>query len=243
LKNILTILATGMIFISVSVFAKTIKLESTPRQTTLLELFTSEGCNSCPPADQWMSTLKHDPRLWKEIIPVAFHVDYWDYIGWKDPFATADHSYRQRRYQQQGGISTVYTPGFVSNGQEWRRWFGLKKIERSDKMPGKLSATIVDGVAHVVFDARQVTDRPLKLNIAVLGFDLEKKVTDGENAGRTLQHDFVVIGQASQISRTGQWNLPLPDPQAYKSTTKGVAFWVSEDDKQQPVQSVGGWLD
>jgi len=74
----------------IAVFAETaVTFTSPSQQTTLLELYTSEGCSSCPPADQWLSTLKNNPRLWKEIIPVAFHVDYWNDLGWKDEFSRA----------------------------------------------------------------------------------------------------------------------------------------------------------
>ena len=66
-----------------------IKLSSGETQVALIELFTSEGCSSCPPADRWLSQLKTDPNLWQEFTPIGFHVDYWDYIGWSDEFAQA----------------------------------------------------------------------------------------------------------------------------------------------------------
>lgn len=93
-------------------------------KTTVIELFTSEGCSSCPPADNWLSGFKSDPRLWKQIIPLAFHVDYWDYIGWRDRFASPAFSARQSDHKKQGNIRSVYTPGLVVDGREWRGWFG-----------------------------------------------------------------------------------------------------------------------
>ena len=99
-------------------------ISSSNTQVSLLELYTSEGCSSCPLADRWVSSLKDDPKLWKEFIPLSFHVDYWDYIGWKDRFASPAYSRRQKQYAQQGAVSTVYTPGFLNNGQEWRPWKG-----------------------------------------------------------------------------------------------------------------------
>src|SRR5713226_2490390 len=62
--------------------------ESGPQKIHLLELFTSEGCSSCPPAEAWLSKLKSDPRLWKDFVPLAFHVDYWDRLGWRDRFSS-----------------------------------------------------------------------------------------------------------------------------------------------------------
>jgi hypothetical protein len=73
-----------------------LSVQSGPARAHLLELYTSEGCSSCPPAEQWFSTLKQSPRLWKEIVPVAFHVNYWDQLGWKDKLASPANTARQR---------------------------------------------------------------------------------------------------------------------------------------------------
>src|SRR5574339_14875 len=89
-----------------------IQFHSSTNRTALLELYTSEGCSSCPPAEAWLSRLKSDARLWKDFVPVAFHVDYWDYLGWRDPFGAAEYSERQRGYAAQWKSRSVYTPGF-----------------------------------------------------------------------------------------------------------------------------------
>lgn len=78
--------------------ANALTLESGEERVRVIELFTSEGCSSCPPADAWLSGLMDDPGLWNSLIPVAFHVDYWDHIGWKDRFSDAAFTERQRRY-------------------------------------------------------------------------------------------------------------------------------------------------
>ncbi len=233
----------SVVLLSTYGYAETIELNSGQQKTTLLELYTSEGCSSCPPADKWLSALTDDPKLWKEIIPIAYHVDYWDYIGWKDPFASASNSHRQRRYYQEKGISAVYTPGFVSNGYEWRRWFGLKKIERSHEMPGELKVSIYNGVLKAEYNGKEIKKMPLKLNVVILGFGLETKIKAGENAGRTLNHDFVVIGQDTQKSFNGQWTMPLPKTQKHEMTRQGIAVWVSQTNRQQPIQSAGGWIN
>jgi hypothetical protein len=72
--------------------AEPIQFQSSANHMLLLELYTSDGCSSCPPAEAWLARLKSDPRLWKDFVPVAFHVDYWDYLGWRDPFGAADYS-------------------------------------------------------------------------------------------------------------------------------------------------------
>src|SRR5438034_11825938 len=86
--------------------------ESGETQSTLIELFTSEGCSSCPPAEKWLSVLKSNPDLWKKIIPVAFHVDYWDRLGSRDRLAKPEFTSRQPRYAAAWGGDSVYTPGF-----------------------------------------------------------------------------------------------------------------------------------
>src|SRR5215217_7350069 len=97
--------------------------ESGETQNILIELFTSEGCSSCPPAETWLSALKSNQDLWKKIVPVAFHVDYWDRLGWRDRFAKPEFTARQRRYAAAWGGDSVYTPDFVVNAKEWRSWF------------------------------------------------------------------------------------------------------------------------
>ena len=112
------------IFAAAAVTAQTasITFQSSEAQTALLELYTSEGCSSCPPAESWLSRLKESPGLWKDFVPLAFHVDYWDYLGWRDPWAAREFSERQRAYAQGWRSENVYTPGFVLNGKEWRDW-------------------------------------------------------------------------------------------------------------------------
>ncbi|MCW8988476.1 MAG: DUF1223 domain-containing protein, partial [Gammaproteobacteria bacterium] len=102
------------------VFAEVLHIESGIKKNTLIELYTSEGCSSCPPAEKYLNNFTKKKDLWKTWIPVAFHVDYWDYIGWKDRFAEKKFAQRQRQYAQLKRASTVYTPAFMVNGDSWR---------------------------------------------------------------------------------------------------------------------------
>src|SRR6266568_5478088 len=124
--------------------AARITFQSEERQTSLIELYTSEGCSSCPPAEAWLSRLKESPGLWRDFVPLAFHVDYWDYLGWGDPWANKSFSDRQRAYAKQWRSDSVYTPGFVLNGKEWRDWSLSKSIPTSTAKPGTLKATSTD---------------------------------------------------------------------------------------------------
>src|ERR1700743_1102514 len=82
--------------------------QSSGHQTTLLELYTSEGCSSCPPAEAWLSKLKENPGLWSEFVPVAFHVDYWNNLGWRDRWSDGQFSERQRKYAQHWSADNIY---------------------------------------------------------------------------------------------------------------------------------------
>jgi len=119
--------------------------ESGETQNTLIELFTSEGCSTCPAAEKWLSGLKSNQDLWKKIIPVAFHVDYWDRLGWRDRFAKPEFTARQQRSAAAWGGDSVYTPGFVVNGREWRDWFGGSAIPKSSTRVGVLRISLGDG--------------------------------------------------------------------------------------------------
>ena len=105
-----------------------ITFQSAEQQTALLELYTSEGCSSCPPAETWLSRLTDSPQLWRDFVPVAFHVNYWDYLGWRDPWAARQFSERQRNYAAKWRSDSIYTPEFVLNGKEWRDWPAYKSV-------------------------------------------------------------------------------------------------------------------
>ncbi len=245
LLTTLVFIALTQVIVSASA-QSTITLESPSTPLTLLELYTSEGCSSCPRADRWLSGLKDDPRLWRELVPVAFHVNYWDYLGWKDRFARPQYSERQRRYARQGYAGGVYTPGFFVNGEEWRGWFSRPSLDTSTEQP-----TV--GVLTVTVDADQFTatfkpesDIPaLQLHIAVLGFNLQSDVRRGENAGTKLRHDFVALGydHIPLTATDGQFQTrsSLPATNIHGGR-QAIVAWVTAADKLRPLQSVGGWL-
>lgn len=228
-------------------FARPLVLESPGARVSLLELYTSEGCSSCPPADRWVSTLEDDPRLWRQVVPVAFHVDYWDYIGWKDRFASPAYSARQREYARSGYVSTVYTPGFVLAGREWRAWFTSPVLRLKDGVQaGRLHLEIDRGEGTLAFTPAEPVSGDLVAHVAILGFGLETAVKAGENGGRTLEHDFVVLAYARHPAPrdgtmfTAHFNLPRTE---VASARKAVAAWVSTVGDVRPIQAVGGWLD
>lgn len=220
--------------------AETLSLKSSDQQTALIELYTSEGCSSCPPADKWLSSLKDDPRLWREIIPMAFHVDYWDYIGWKDPFALSTNSRRQRQHKSERNIKSVYTPGFVLNGKEWRGWFRRTPLSfKSTSSVGVLSADIAEDKVDIMFNGQR---GELNFNMVLLGFDIHSGVKRGENAGKELRHDFVVLSHQMTQSNTGRASFNLPKQDFIPTSRYGFAFWVNGVESLIPLQAAGGWL-
>src|SRR5258708_4855740 len=130
------IIVIALIFAPAIFAAEPLTFESTEAQATLIELFSSEGCSSCPPAEAWMSRLRSSADLWKTIVRVVFHVDYWDSLGWRDRFASPAFSDRQRRYAQTWRSDSVYTPGLVLNGGEWRGWFDRAPVPAPSSTKG-----------------------------------------------------------------------------------------------------------
>jgi hypothetical protein len=233
----------SMVLIASFAWAEDISYSSTSEQTQFIELYTSEGCSSCPPADKILSALIDHPDLWKSIIPVAFHVDYWDYIGWKDPFAQAANSLRQRTYAQQGNLSQPYTPNFMHNGNEWRNWRDINNTPLTNNSPGKLSITIKDDSFMSGFNSTQLI-KPQQLNVGILGFDLSTTVTAGENQGKVLTHHFVLLALTSFSANNNQWQGKLPSiPKRFAQGKRyAVVAWVSDTSNLKPIQTVGGWL-
>jgi hypothetical protein len=224
------------------------RFQSGTNHTALLELYTSEGCSSCPPAEESFSRLKAHPRLWIDFVPAAFHVDYWDYLGWRDPFGAADYSERQREYAAEWKSRSVYTPGFVLDGQEWRGRFGAEKLLRpSDRTAGGLELSSDDGKRwRLRFDQRsRGSSGSLVFYAALLGFDLSTDVKAGENRGRKLQHDFVVLtmskAEPSQRGGVFEGTVTLPPP-PMQIERFAVAGWVCRRGALEPLQAVGGWL-
>jgi hypothetical protein len=221
--------------------ADTLRIASGERRVNLVELYTSEGCSSCPPAEAWLNGFLHEEGLWSRVIPLAFHVDYWDYIGWKDRFAQARFSDRQYRYQREGGIRTVYTPGMLMNGKEWRRWLNQRPAE-ADERVGSLSLELDGDRIRARFEALGQPPGALRLHLAVLAFGLTSEVAAGENRGRELAHEFVVVGLNTSDSADLSWQAPLPEIRPTGATRHALVAWVSEPDSQRPIQAVGGWL-
>jgi hypothetical protein len=209
-------------------------------RTHLLELFSSEGCSSCPPAEQWLGGLREAPGLWHDFVPVAFHVDYWDRLGWRDLFARKEFTARQYAYSGQWGSDTVYTPGFVLDGAEWRQTSGQPPPPASEEKAGRLS------VVSAGSGAWRVTFAPAgdyEVHVVLLGGGMASRVYAGENEGRTLRHEFVALVLKSAPLTAGAAELSLPEATDKGITRRALAVWVTRRGEVAPLQATGGWLD
>jgi hypothetical protein len=212
--------------------------ESGRGTAALVELYTSEGCSSCPPADRWLSTLSSHPA--GSVVPLALHVDYWDYIGWKDPYAKREFSLRQRKLTQLQRMAFVYTPQVMLQGRDFRGWGGPafdEALARINAQPAKanLKLAVLDagpGGLEVEASAELVgTTEDAALYLAAYRSKLESRVKAGENRGRLLTHDYVVLEWQGPLAFTGKRlserrTLPfLPGADAGNS---GVAAFVQD---------------
>ena len=183
------------------------------RTNVLVELFTSEGCNSCPPADRWLSALGMSPAVPARVVPIAWHVDYWDYIGWKDRFAQAAFSARQRALAQIRREPVVYTPQVLVQGRDFRRWSrGVLKdaVAQINARPARARIALsiigrsatgieVEVQAGLLGGSPQSDPAPYTLHLAAYASRLTTRVGAGENEGRALNHDHVAFGSAGPI--------------------------------------------
>jgi hypothetical protein len=178
--------------------------ESAAHRVALLELYTSEGCDSCPPADRWISSLAGQGLDTQRVVALGFHVDYWNHLGWNDPFAKADYSARQRAANQRNRATFVYTPQLLLNGAEFRRGVFRDDIaERVGKInanrpAARISLTLatipaaeisVQGAVTVPEASRR---DGAQAYLTVHENNLATAVSGGENRGKRLHHDFVV---------------------------------------------------
>ncbi|BCE02372.1 DUF1223 domain-containing protein [Marinicellulosiphila megalodicopiae] len=227
-----------VLFISFNCFSKTI-FESGTQKTQLLQLFTSEGCSSCPLADKWLSTQKSNPELFKSFIPMAFHVDYWDRLGWKDTYSQSKFTDRQRLLKSQGLIKSVYTPGIIFEDKEFRQWFkGNGTITTTNQAAKKLMATIENDVLIVNYDSDQ-TD--LVVNIAYLKMNEVVDINRGENSGKQLKHDFVVL-EMMQVRYKKNTPIILDFLTEGKNKDTALSIWITKDNRLENLQAVGGYL-
>lgn len=193
--------------------------QSGAQRAVLLELYTSEGCDSCPPADRRLSQFKGRADTAGRLVPLAFHVDYWDRLGWVDRFGSAQYTRRQQAMAGLAGSRLVYTPQFLRNGRDWRS-AGSPLDGAGENRPG---AGIVlelggnpSGPWLIGGEVRlAATGAASEVWLALYENNLESQVRAGENSGKTLRHDYVVRRLIGPL---------MPDPDGRLSLRQQIAL-------------------
>lgn len=223
--------------------------------TALLELYTSEDCNSCPPADKWVSNLNASGFTAQQIVPLAFHVDYWNHLGWEDNFAQQRFSARQRDIAKLRNYRLIYTPQFLLNGKDFRQWreteaitAPLKKIN-AEPARAEISLALQRGnnqalrvVSHIV--VADPAARPhATAYIALYENNLNRDVKAGENKGLKLHHDFVVrelLGPFKIVSADGKLQLDrnIQLKADFKPADTGVAAFIQNQKTGEVLQAL-----
>ena len=187
---------------------------SSDRTVALVELYTSEGCDSCPPADRWLSSLGPKGYAPDRVVPVALHVDYWDYIGWKDPYARQAHSARQRKMAKLARAAMVYTPQVMLQGQDFRSWGSSafdQAVSKINAQPAKARISMtLDTRRKDAFEVEAAAELlgaapspDLALYLGAYENKLVSEVKAGENRGKSLPHDYVVLQWAGPLEFKG----------------------------------------
>ena len=206
---------------------------TTQSAATVVELYTSEGCSSCPPADRWLSTLKGRP----DVLALAFHVNYWDRLGWPDRFASAEATERQHLLASAARSSTVYTPQIVVNGRDERSGLNLAGKTLA---PASAQLTLArEGGSVVARLSAGTTATRLAGYWAVLEDKHQTKVRAGENSGETLLHDHVVRLYKPVAPWTGDkaFSSQLSISAGDAANPRRAAFVVVDPATQRPLQA------
>ncbi len=239
-----SLLCAALVMPFSSALAQVCSKKSPAHTVALLELYTSEGCSSCPPADKFVSGLHRGGLHPEQVVPLSLHVDYWDYIGWKDVFAKRLFTERQRWLSELANTRTIYTPEFFISGKELRNWAPprdgmMEAVKRINAQPAQADIVItlgkvVNGGLPIEIGAR--APRNSKLFIALYENGLANKVVMGENEGVTLKHDYVArdwIGPIELKNDKQLANITQPRalaiPSGAVANNLGVAAFVQTD--------------
>jgi len=225
-----------------SLAADTCSVRSAATVPPVVELYTSEGCNSCPPADRWLSRLRADPN----VVALAFHVDYWDRLGWKDRFASAAFTARQAEQQASNGARFSYTPQVVVDGQDRKDWPGIATSLAADRPAAPVEVLLARDGDRVTATVAATARSPKRLAAywAVTEQGHVTAVKAGENRGATLQHDYVVRDYQTVPAwapRTGTpqaLSFQLPARADAATHPREVNLVVVDADNGRPVQAL-----
>jgi hypothetical protein len=223
--------------------ADQISVSSKSFQLPVVELYTSEGCSSCPPADEWLASLKKMSDKGLDVLPLAFHVDYWDYIGWKDRFASAANTSRQRLLGANNSQRSIYTPEFFVDGKEARGTRSvISAIEKSGQLPVPIELNMaiksVGNELIVELGSQRQENNLLHHRFFIYENNLETRVLKGENAGEHLKHQAVVryMSPAKTLKTANLYKIPIDDK--WNTIQAGIAVVITTPGSNQYIQAV-----
>lgn len=209
------------------------------RQPVLVELFTSEGCSSCPPADRQLAFLENSqPVAGADIITLAFHVDYWNRLGWTDKYSSPQFSERQNSYVQLMGLDSSYTPQMVVDGQlQFVGSDGGRAGEAIAKAAAaaKSAVGVTIGTNNVEISIPEIkVDGSAKVFLAVAEDGIVTEVKSGENGGRKLPHISIVrklevVGRVGESESSFKATVKLPSDPGWKTENLKYVVFVQED--------------
>jgi hypothetical protein len=213
----------------------------------VLELFTSQGCSSCPPADRLVGQLANDPSL----IALSVPIDYWDYLGWRDTLANPAHSVRQRAYARARGDGQVYTPQIVVNGAADALGSDQAAIERAitqtDRKTGVMSLPVVlaanDGTLNVSVSAADKAPAAAEVWLCPITKAVPVAIGRGENRGRSITYHNVVrnwVKLGTLSASQSSWNVPIAQIKA--DGIDAAAVMVQEGSHDRPGIILGAAL-
>lgn len=227
------------LFASTQSFAEIYKANSSKHPIALIELYTSQGCSSCPPAEKWLGELEQSGIKSDQAIPLALHVDYWDYIGWKDEFSQKYFTQRQYQYRKTNHSSSVYTPQIMFNGDDVRRVkFGNSLIELSHQNAAVsfnvTAEALNENNLNVAIDFNRIDEIAKTSNVVVVLAEnnLVGNIESGENAGRTLKHNHVVRVWKNMGQIRNRFNLNLVINPKWNKDNLDIVVIVETSDMQ-----------
>jgi hypothetical protein len=209
--------------------------QSASTLTPVIELYTSEGCSSCPPADQWVSTLK-TANAKGQVVAQAFHVNYWDYIGWTDRFAAPAYTTRQKQISSANRLDGIYTPQLVKNGVTTRGFSSNITSTEPARAQIALNQTAAESFEATVTPIDPQAAWSAYFTVTEHGH--VSRVTAGENKGETLAHDFVVRQYVPLGNYTGAQKLKLSTLSANDKNPRQINLVVTDSKTGKPLQAL-----
>lgn len=235
------ILSSALISLALTGIAVSPSLAGETRHSpkAVLELFTSQGCSSCPAADALLEQLSKSP----DIISLAYHVDYWDYIGWPDTFGAEANSNRQRDYAESWGSSRIFTPQLVVNGTKGVVASRKAEVESAVANVGldlPVNLTTVDDMLQISIDGNDEAEPGVVWLVSFID-RAEVNIERGENEGKTIAYTQIVTGRQA----VGMWepatgaHLKLPLSEVLTKTSNGAVIMVQQERDGLPGRILG----